>query len=144
MGPSLDTAPNTMPSASPTQSDIEEALDSMPTQRQTGVPSQVVTEPSGRCGTSSISWPHWQPCGAAFAFDEHESNIMQLRSPLPSGRNNSLALARDRFKLSVGASTRSTEFRRARLRDLEAISSSPGAAVALEVRQSGEFDRNLW
>jgi len=143
--PSLHPVPGTMPNASPTQSDIEEALDTMPTPRpapwQTGLPSQVATDPPGWRGTSS-SWQNRQPCGAAPA-DGHEGDVTQFCSPLPVGRSNSLAKARDRFKLSVGASMRSTEFRRARLRDLEAISSSPGVAATLEVRQSGEFN-SLW
>jgi len=101
---------------SPTHSDIEAALDAMPTPpRPSPPPRFCVTQDAAASSAGSR-------LRSKAAFTATEGAALPERRP-PS----SLASARDRFKRSVGALARSKEFGSARLRELDAMNSSPGS-----------------
>lgn len=106
-------------SASPTQSDVEAALELMLTPPRQPfwtwpLPSSPPTSPGhgADAGASARGRPPPSP----------RSGTPPARPRLASGL---LAAARNRFKESVGASGRSSEFGRTLLRELDAINSSP-------------------
>jgi len=140
---------------SPTLSDIEAALESMPTPPRSGINpgSHVVLSRDNLCKDaverpSPGSFSEWRsdnsPCSIADSVDGEVCSPIGGRqrrcaasyslSPAPphtapcmresQRRSFSLAAARDQFKTSVGASARSSEFRRARLQVLDTINSS--------------------
>jgi len=140
--------------ASPTVSDIEAALESMPTPPrclELAASPSVSTPPSGiRASSPPLSLVqsvgsgatesdiHGPPpaafsrCTPAYSGSTTPSHAISCASPVQKQRRRSfsLAAARDQFKLSVGASARSNEFRRARLQMLDAISNSPLDSVS--------------
>merc|ERR1711920_1190202 len=88
-----------------TLSDVEAALNGMST------PSPRAHEAIKRDFVREVEW-HADGCG-------------RVGTPILRERRSSLASARDQFKVSVGAPIRSSEFRLAQLRKLDAISMSP-------------------
>merc|ERR1712157_234067 len=96
---------------SPTQSDIEAALDCMST------PSR---SPSCERNPAAAWHEH-----ATYQRVQSPSALEPMYGVACGGRRRSLAAARDEFKLSVGAPDRSSAFRLAQLRKLDALSSSP-------------------
>lgn len=82
------------------------------------VDEELPSTPASRRG-----WQHLTvPAGGAALQAQTPAAVGACRRPL--------ALARDEFKRSIGALARSAEFRAARLRDLDAVLSSPGPRQA--------------
>lgn len=119
-------------SASPTQSDVEAALELMLTPpRQPSWASRPLPSPptspgrgadAGALDAFTPSAGHTGPWPAAPAPPSPRSGTPPAR---PRSASGLLAAARYRFKESVGAPGRSSEFGRALLRELDAINSSP-------------------
>mmetsp|Transcript_25304 Transcript_25304/g.58765 ORF Transcript_25304/g.58765 Transcript_25304/m.58765 type:complete len:377 (+) Transcript_25304:52-1182(+) len=123
-----------------THSDIEAALDSMPTPQKAApakpAPDQENTCPEGgatgaelrdtpppRRRFSSLSRSPCHQGRRGVPLEAQVSTPIALRCPRMD--NNSFAAARDRFKTSVGAEGRSQEFRSTVLRELNSLGNSP-------------------